>query len=325
VSWGAEKGCSGTEALVTWVGKLFGGSTFLAWNLLEPGWRIKYDFATLQTTPSGGAMSKRPFLLAFAVALGALPLSLVANHDWNGYHWERQQNPLAVQLGDNLAGGWESYLAETASGSTWSAREIADVLSTAVVPGATNPKNCKPVSGRVEVCNSNYGYNGWLGVAQIWVSGKHIVQGSVKLNDSYFSSAYYNTSAWKNFVMCQEVGHTLGLDHQDEDFENANLDSCMDYTNDPTTNQFPNQHDYEELNLIYAHLDGASTSGGGRGNSGKGNSGKGNLPPAMNDIELTGPAQWGRLISGSRQRGTSSYVLDFGSGNRIYTFVVWVR
>ena len=47
-----------------------------------------------------------------------------------------------------------------------------------------NPKNCKAVSGRVEVCNSHYGNTGWLGVAQIWVSGLHIQQGTVKLNDT---------------------------------------------------------------------------------------------------------------------------------------------
>ena len=33
--------------------------------------------------------------------------------------------------------------------------------------------------------------------------------------------------------MCQVGGHDFGLDHQDEDFINANLNTCMDYTNDP--------------------------------------------------------------------------------------------
>ncbi len=50
--------------------------------------------------------------------------------------------------------------------------------------------------------------------------------------------------------MCQEVGHTLGLDHQDEVFDNPNLETCMDYTNDPSTNQHPNAHDYDQLATI---------------------------------------------------------------------------
>lgn len=97
------------------------------------------------------------------------------------------------------------------------------VLNTTVVAGSTNPKNCKGVSGRVEVCNSTYGNNGWLGIASISVTGgTHITQGTVKLNDTYFNTARYNTPAWRNLVTCQEVGHTFGLDHQDENFDNAN-------------------------------------------------------------------------------------------------------
>ena len=53
------------------------------------------------------------------------------------------------------------------------------------------------------------------------------------MNDSYFNTAKYNTPAWRRLVMCQEVTHDFGLDHQDEIFNNANLGSCMDYTNDP--------------------------------------------------------------------------------------------
>jgi predicted Zn-dependent protease len=60
------------------------------------------------------------------------------------------------------------------------------------------------------------------------VSGSHIVQGTTKVNDTYFNTATYNTRAWRQLVMCQEVGHTFGLDHQDETFNNPNLGSCMD-------------------------------------------------------------------------------------------------
>ena len=45
--------------------------------------------------------------------------------------------------------------------------------------------------------------------------------------------AQYNTPAYRRFVTCQELGHDFGLDHQDEVFDNPNLGSCMDYTNDP--------------------------------------------------------------------------------------------
>ena len=82
-----------------------------------------------------------------------------------------------------------------------------------------------------------------------------------ELNDTYFNTSTYNTTAWRNLVSCQEVGHTLGLDHQDENFNNANLGTCMDYTNNPGTNQHPNQHDYDQLVTIYSHLDSTTTVG----------------------------------------------------------------
>src|SRR5262249_8331454 len=140
------------------------------------------------------------------------------------------------------------------------------VLDTIVVPGQTNSRNCRPKSGTVQVCNNTYGNNGWLGIAQIWVSGSHITQGTVKLNDTYFNTPDYNTTAWRQLVACQEIGHTFGLDHQDENFSNPNLGTCMDYTNDPDgtiygqlDNTHPNQHDYDELVTIYSHKDSTST------------------------------------------------------------------
>src|SRR6187401_2877596 len=77
--------------------------------------------------------------------------------------------------------------------------------------GLSSARTCKPTLGRVEVCNSKYGNNGWLGIAQIWASGNHITQGTTKLNDTYFSTSRYNTTAWRNLVSCQEVGHDVGL------------------------------------------------------------------------------------------------------------------
>ncbi|MCA1831415.1 MAG: hypothetical protein LC750_01495 [Actinobacteria bacterium] len=207
---------------------------------------------------------RRVTSLLLAVALSmVLMVSLAApagaNHSWGGYHWARTANPFTLRLGDNVTSTWDPILATTSS--DWSR---STVLDTTIVAGSvTNPKNCKATLGRVEVCNAKYGYNGWLGIAQIWLqSGStHIVQGVVKLNDSYFNTSTYNSTAWRNLVSCQEVAHTFGLDHQDENFDNPNLGTCMDYTNDPSTNQHPNQHDYDELVTIYNHLDSSTTIG----------------------------------------------------------------
>jgi len=238
---------------------------------------------------------------------GAFPAGASANHSWNGYHWARIQNPFALKVGDNVNSTWDSYLDTTVS--DWSNSSVLDL--TKVAGQSRNTKRCSATSGRVEVCNSTYGSTGWLGVASIWASGSHITQGTVKLNDTYFNTPTYNTPAWRNLVACQEVGHTLGLDHQDENFNNANLGTCMDYTNNPSTNQHPNQHDYDELVTIYSHLDSTTTIGA--------------VPPGFQNADTSTPAQWGKLIRQSRDGRLGLYMRDFGGGHKIFTFVFWAQ
>jgi hypothetical protein len=49
----------------------------------------------------------------------------------------------------------------------------------------------------------------------------------------------------------------------------------------------------------------------------------GETPPAMNDIDLEGPRQWGRLIRSSPQGRVQLYELDFGNGHKVFTHVLW--
>jgi len=246
------------------------------------------------------------FVVIFVLVamLAAFPFSAGASHSWGNYHWARTSNPFTLKVGDNVSSQWDSYLNTTIS--DWSA---SSVLNLTKVAGGTRPKNCRPTSGQVEVCNSKYGNTGWLGVAQIWASGSHITQGTVKNNDTYFNTSTYNTPAWRNLVMCQEVGHTLGLDHQDENFNNPNLGTCMDYTSNPGTNQHPNQHDYDQLESIYAHLDSSTTVA--------------SMPPGFANADTHAVANWGEKVSDNGK--SALYVRDFGEGFKIFTFVIWAQ
>lgn len=257
------------------------------------------------------APHKRTLRISSAVSAALVAASLFASaayasHSWGGYHWARQSNPFTLKLGDNVSTAWDSYLATTSA--DWS---LSSVLDTTVVTGQGR-KNCRPTAGRVEVCNARYGNNGWLGIAQIWASGTHITQGTTKLNDTYFNTPTYNTSAWRNLVMCQEIGHTFGLGHQDEDFGNMPLGTCMDYSNDPTPNQHPNAHDYEQLELIYAHLDAATTVGSST------------APQSKGDVEQAdGPREWGTILRKDGKGRGSLYERDLGGGHKVFTFVFW--
>lgn len=255
---------------------------------------------------------RRLLLAASAIAIG-LAATTSANHSWGGYHWARTSNPFTLKVGDNVSSAWDAYLDEAIA--DWSA---SSVLNLAKVTGGTRPKNCRPTAGRIEACNERYGNTGWLGIAQIWLTGGHISQAITKLNDTYFNTPTYNTPAWRRMVTCQEIAHDFGLDHQDENFSNANLGSCMDYTNDPDgppSNEHPNQHDFDQLVSIYSHLDSSSTIGQSSLPS--------SMPPAMGNIEFENPGQWGRLIRSNANGRVQIFEQDFGNGHKVITHVFW--
>ena len=241
---------------------------------------------------------------ALALPLVAMAVPALAAHSWANYHWARTANPFTLQLGDNVDAKWDSYLVTTNADWTTSV-----VLNTTIVPGLTTGKRCAATAGRVEVCNAAYGNRGWLGIASISISGSHITQGTVKLNDSYFDTPQYNTPAWRNLVSCQEVGHTLGLDHQDEVFTNADLNTCMDYSNNPEPNQHPNAHDYEQLATIYQHLDTTTTVSA-------------QTVAAAADVGDS-PATWGRPIRFDRQGRPNVFERIDGPGRSTLTHVFW--
>lgn len=255
-------------------------------------------------------------IFSFLAILAFISSQVFANHSWGGYHWARIANPFTLKLGDNVSSIWDSYLATTAS--DWSVSSVLDLI----IVGGGGGKNCRPTGGRVEVCNRKYGNNGWLGLAQIWVSGSHIVQATTKVNDTYFNSPTYNTAAWKNLVMCQEVGHTLGLDHQDEIFNNTNLGTCMDYTSSPDSNQHPNQHDYDMLEEIYAHLDNTTTVDLSEGSDGSGGNGRGK-PDFVGFDGGENASEWGRSIKDNGY--VALFERDFGSGQKLFTYVIWAK
>ena len=199
----------------------------------------------------------RRFLLAAAVgvmATGVLAAPASANHSWGNYHWARTANPFTVAVGDNVDAGWDGHLRTAVR--DWSVDTAGNPLNAVVVSGASKGRQCKASAGRVEVCNASYGNTGWSGIATIWISsGGHITQGTAKMNDFYMAG---RPEVSKAHVMCQEVGHDWGLDHQDE--SGADLNTCMDYA-DAFDNAHPNRHDYEQLAAIYSHVDSFTTIG----------------------------------------------------------------
>lgn len=266
--------------------------------------------------------SRLLFCLASLAAITAIPAITMADHSWGNYHWARTSNPFTLKVGDAVTSQWDAYLNEAIS--DWNP---STVLNLTKVASTVNPKTCKAPAGQIVACNARYGNTGWLGIAGISVSGGHITSAYTKLNDTYFDTAQYNTPAWRRLVTCQEIAHDFGLDHQDETFANANLGSCMDYTDDPDggaggassndpSNEHPNAHDFDQLETIYAHLDSTTTVSAALPSA---------VPPAMRNIVLNGVEQFGPVVKVVKNGpGLATYhEQDFGNGNKIITHVFW--
>ena len=251
-------------------------------------------------------------VLFVAIGLVAFQSSSQANHSWGGYHWARTANPFTLKLGNNLTSAdWQSHLAQTST--DWNTGNTPVI--TALVAGQSS-RNCRMIAGTTQVCNAKYGFNGWLGLASInIIDGTHITQGSAKMNDTYFNTSTYNNPNEREHVVCQEVAHTFGLDHQSTD--GSSLNTCMDYFSNTganagsTLSTTPNAHDFEELNTIYAHLDSTTTVAA-------------TTAPASSTSDVTDdPNSWGQLISQSHSGRSSTYERSNRDGSTTLTHVFW--
>lgn len=242
-----------------------------------------------------------------AVVLAAMAAPVIANHSWSTYHWATPDGVAKPPVVDNTNGSWPGRV--KIANTDWNK---STHISSSYSKGTANAKRCPQVSGTIQVCNASYGRTGWLGIASISLSGGHIVSGTTKLNDTYFSMSQYNTETWKQLVTCQEIGHDYGLGHQNEDFNTDLTTSCMEYTNRPEGNEHPDQHDYDQLGLIYSHLDGAATVSVDNGNRGK---------PLGFDTGDS-PAEWGKAIGRDAAGRANEFVRNF-NGYTIITHVTW--
>ena len=210
--------------------------------------------------------------LFVVVALASLLISATtaeANHSWEGFHWSRSANPVNLTVVDSVVGEWDTYLGPSVS--DWSSSSVLNLTTEAGPDSLVDRTACLPIDRKIRVCNAKYADPTWLGLATVWLeSGEHIRMATAQVNDTWFDTDLYNDPVAKRHVLCQEIGHDFGLDHQ------YTQPSCMDDINGLFDPAFisPASHDYEQLEIDYAHLDGV-TGGGGKGNKG-GNGGGGN-------------------------------------------------
>jgi hypothetical protein len=202
---------------------------------------------------------------------------------------------------------WDDNLA--IARSDWDSSSVLNVASETGDSSSKARKRCAAISGKVRSCNAAYGYNGWLGLAQIWISGGHITQAIAKMNDSYMATSAYDETN-RQHVICQEIGHDWGLDHQDE--SGADLNTCMDYA-DAFDNAHPNGHDFQQLVTIYGGHTDSTTSA------------KLAMPRGFARADLQAQENWGRKVHEAKNGRSAVFLRSFGGGRKVLTHVTWAR
>ncbi len=243
--------------------------------------------------------------LAWALMLLQPSDAMAYNHQWNKYHWTKTSpDQLVLNVGDCLGphpvqgASWSSILNDVLfqfyNGSVpWFDPDTAiDNWSDAGAPNlGLRLVSCDNKAANIKSYSDNYGDNGWLGLASIWIyvgKDKHIAKGETKVNDYYITLAGYTgfdeDIEWQH-VLCQEIGHTFGVDHVVDT-------TCMNTETRPLRFPEPNTGDQVLLNSssMYGHYHSGSGGGGpGGGPPGGGPPGggpPGGGPPASGPVGL---------------------------------------
>jgi hypothetical protein len=116
----------------------------------------------------------------------------------------------------------------------------------------------------------------------------------------------------RQLVLCQEIAHGFGLDHDDEDFDNPNTGTCMDYGNLPTYDEHPRWQDFERLRIMYGPS-GTTTA----------TSTSSSTTAASEAALADDPSDWGQVVERDDKGRPSHYRKDLGNGKKVFTFVVY--
>jgi hypothetical protein len=268
-------------------------------------------------------------VLLLMATYALVPTPTAASHVWGPYHWARTSSAIKnVPVRRLHSAAWITRY--NLAVNDWKKTSLTKIRAAFGATGAAS-KTCAMVTGQITSCDASYGNTGWLGLATINISGSHIVRGNSKVNNTYFNMSAYNTVAWRQAVICQEIGHNFGLGHVNEVFTNANTGSCMDYTNDPDggpgggsnsdpDNMNPNAHDYALINSRHNHV--GSRLRGFDADHVEFRPEKLEMPSAVAAFNPTRLSDLGTLVAIGDGGRTAQYQKDFGNGFRAASFVV---
>ena len=142
----------------------------------------------------------RPSVVSFALTTASLTW---ANNQWSCWHWDHN----TIGVSNAASGYWGTILGSELN--DWAAGTCINFTG----------------GNEITVNAAFYGNNGWLGIARLLqynASTCTIIRAEALMNRSYLDGSSYNETLDRH-VACQEIGHTIGLDHR----RRRNDHTCM--------------------------------------------------------------------------------------------------
>lgn len=169
-------------------------------------------------------------VLTVVVVLG-LAAGSWASHRWSCWKYANA----SISFYNGASGSYYNYFQQEGLTDSNSWHNYTDLNLTQVgAHGNTDHVNCY---------SGYYGFNGWLGIAEIIrYSGCTVLDGHSRLNRSYLDTGYTVTN--RKHVACQEVGHLFGLNHNRSSSTTCMNDSILSAPQ-------PDAHDQSLINSIY--------------------------------------------------------------------------
>eukprot|EP00934_Nitzschia_sp_Nitz4_P001194 Nitzschia sp. Nitz4//scaffold515_size4186//569//2278//NITZ4_009253-RA/size4186-exonerate_est2genome-gene-0.2-mRNA-1//-1//CDS//3329553791//1194//frame0 len=165
--------------------------------------------------------------------------------------WANNGKGLTLEVLNAMDDSWQSHL-ETAI-ENWDNGDPVDSLTLSIT-SVSYDYDCAAVRGKLKVCNGDYGATQWRGLNELLLdqSSNEIVQSVAFMNEYYVTGS--DKADQMQYTVCHEVGHGFGLPHWDENFYNADLGNCMDYTSNPGNNMWPDSSNFLYLAEVYGGI-----------------------------------------------------------------------